>query len=239
MEIIDWVNLNVKQGNPWENMEIKQEIGEELDEKQYLLQMIWEIEDDGVKKVLLSYNSNELYSSTKIKEGLKVYSDAVANFSSEKLAELNGIISKYNMLPSAWVRQLEIKDVILAESDPEVKKLMEISLKSNIRPSVIMEEKAEYQKIATIGDKELKDFTLYRLQEWVLPKLVEEEYENYKDIKNYDYKDENLKEFLLSLIKDEKISPSLIELYFDIIKDKEFWEETEKFIRGLINQPKK
>jgi hypothetical protein len=67
---------------------------------------------------------------------------------------------------------------------------------------------------------------------------VEEEYENYKDIVNYEYKDENLKQFLLSLIKDEKISPSLIELYFDIFSDMEFGEETENYIRNIINKKK-
>jgi len=67
---------------------------------------------------------------------------------------------------------------------------------------------------------------------------VEEEYENYKDIVNYEYKDENLKQFLLSIIKDEKISPSLIELYFDIFSDMEFGEETENYIRNIINKKK-
>jgi hypothetical protein len=42
----------------------------------------------------------------------------------------------------------------------------------------------------------------------------------------------------LSLIKDEKISPSLIELYFDILSDMEFGEETENFIRNIINKKK-
>jgi hypothetical protein len=39
---------------------------------------------------------------------------------------------------------------------------------------------------------------------------------------SYEYTDENLKNFILSLIKNEKINPSFIELYFDLFKDKEF-----------------
>ena len=210
-----------------------------LDERQVVSQMIGEIEDVGVKKVLLSYNSNELYSSTKIKEELKVYSDAVANFSSEKLAELNGIISKYNMLPSAWVRQLEIKDVILAESDPEVKKLMEISLENGVRPSVIMEWKDLYSQLAVVEDPTEKDLILRYLSEWYTPKLVYNEHEIYEEIMSYEYKDEDLKDFLLSLMKDENVNPSFIELYFNLFCDKECWEETKNYIRLLLNQPKK
>lgn len=221
-----------------ENSQVAHGIWEVLHDKQVIAQMFWDIKNEEVKSVLLSYMNRGICTTRKMRKEIKLYRDAFNKFSDEKLIEFNNVISKYQLLPSTSLDELLAKDEILSE-DPEIRQLMVLSLQNGIRPSVIMKEKAEYQKIATIEDKEWKDFILDYLQEWVLPKLVEEEYENYKDIRNYDYKDENLRHFLLSLIRDEKISPSLIELYFDIIKDKEFWEETENYIRWLINLPKK
>lgn len=238
MEIIDWVNLNVKQENHGENPEIIHRISDALKEKLIVSQIIEKIKNGEVKSVLLSYMNRGVCTTRQMRKEIKLYCDSFNKFSDEKLIEFNNMISKYHILPSTSLNELTAKDEVLSE-DPEIRQLMVLSLQNGIRPSVIMREKAEYQKMATIENKEWKDFILYYLQEWILPKLVEEEYENYKDIKNYDYKDENLKKFVLWLIRDEGVNPSLIELYFDLFKDKEFWEETEIYIRWLINQPKK
>lgn len=238
IEKIDWVNLNVKQEKHGENPEIIHRISDALKEKQIVSQIIEKIKNGEVKSILLSYMNRGVCTTRQMRKEIKLYCDSFNKFSDEKLIEFNNMISKYHILPSTSLNELTAKDEVLSE-DPEIRQLMVLSLQNGIRPSVIMREKAEYQKMATVENPEEKYLILYYLREWCLPKLVEEEYENYKDVVNYEYKDENLKQFLLSLIKDEKISPSLIELYFDIFKDKEFSEETENFIRRIINQPKK
>ncbi len=77
------------------------------------------------------------------------------------------------------------------------------------------------------------------LEEWYTPKSVNDEYESFVKIMSYEYKDENLKNFILSLIKEEQVTPSLIELYFDSFKDRKKSDETEQYIRMLLKQPKK
>jgi len=220
------------------NSQVSHGLWEVLYGKQIIAQMVENIKNEEVKSALLSRFTNGACTLKQVKKEIKIYNDSFDKLSDEELMEFNALISRYQLLPSYWLKELSTKNEILSK-DPEIRKLMGLSLQNNIRPSIIKDGESIYEKLATVENPEEKYLILYYLQEWCLPKLVEEEYENYKDIKNYDYKDENLKQFLLSLIKDEKISPSLIELYFDIIKDKEFWEETEKFIRRLINQPKK
>ena len=220
------------------NSKVTHGIWEVLYGKEIIAQMVENIKNEEVKSVLLSRFNNGVCTLKQAKKEIKIYNDSFDKLSDEELMEFNALISKYKLLPSCWLKELATKNEILSK-DPEIRKLMGLSLQNNIRPSIIKDGESIYERFAAVENPEEKDLILYYLQEWCLPKLVEEEYENYKDIVNYEYKDENLKQFLLSLIKDEKISPSLIELYFDIIKDKEFWEETENFIRRLINQPKK
>lgn len=232
-------NLDSQQLNPWENLKTKQEIGESLDERQALYQMIWKIENDGVKSVLLLCVNEWRYTLPRMKEEICIYNDSIGKFSDEKIVEINDIISKYNILPSAWVREIAMKDQILSESDPKVRELMEISLKSMVKPSVILESRDFYEKLATVESQEEKDLIVYYLKEWYSSKLVNDEYEIFGEITSYEYKDENLKNFILSLIKNEKINPSFIELYFDLFKDREYSDETENYMRWLLNQPKK
>ena len=62
------------------------------------------------------------------------------------------------------------------------------------------------------------------------------EIQNY--IKNYEYKNPELRSFILSLINDNGVDPSLVAYYFSIIKDKaDFWEDDKEYILRLINTP--
>lgn len=237
IENLNWKNLNSKQRNPWENVEIKQEIGEALDEKQSLLQMIWKIEDEWVKSVLSAYVTEWRCTVAKMQEELGIYSNL--KISSYGFAELNDIISKYHLLPSLWIQELKAEDEIFSEKDSEVKELMKMSLEGNVKPSIIVNGKKFYKSLAIVEGEIEKSLISRYLREWYAPKSVFDEYEIFGEIMSYPYKDENLRNFLLSLIKDEDVLPSFIELYFDLLKDKEFWEETENYIRWLLNQPKK
>jgi hypothetical protein len=67
--------------------------------------------------------------------------------------------------------------------------------------------------------------------------LVYEEYEVYVDIKNYEYKSEDMKNYVLSLIRSW-VRPKSVDRIFDLIKDNtECWPETQKYIKQLLNTP--
>ncbi len=151
----------------WEDTETEQEIGETLDERQALCQMIWKIENDGVKKIFNSYVSKWRRPLVILKKELEVYNDLLKNYSREQVSELNDFISKYNILPSDWVKEISMKDKILSEENPNVRELMEISLtKSKIKPSVILQWRGFYEifitdeNLATDESQEEKDLII-------------------------------------------------------------------------------
>jgi len=59
---------------------------------------------------------------------------------------------------------LSTKNEILSK-DPEIRKLMGLSLQNNIRPSIIKEGESIYERFAAVENPEEKDLILYYLQE--------------------------------------------------------------------------
>lgn len=233
----NWGNSGLNQAKPLDGA--KQEIGHALDEKQYVSQMVSEIDNENLRSVLNHYFHEEKYSSEKIVKEIEIYYKEIeprlSNEASEKF--FNNLL-KWKLLPSSISKEFIVRDEIFLE-DSQIKEMMEISLENGVRPSVIMEWKDLYSQLVVVEDPTEKDLILRYLSEWYTPKSVYNEHEIYEEIMSYEYKDEDLKDFLLSLMKDENVNPSFIELYFNLFCDKECWEETKNYIRLLLNQPEK
>lgn len=202
-------------------------------------QMIWDIDNERVRFILEYYlNNKTLTTETLMKEISIYYEEVEPKLWDEKLKQLfELLINKKRILPSSIVKEFKNRDEILMESDPEVKRLMEISLEKKWFPSLILRRKYVYEKLAGVTDEDSKKIILYYLESWLSPELVNDEYEDYVYIKNYEYKNENLKNFIISLIdNNNNVNPSLVAFFFDIFKDwTEFWEDDKKYIIWLIN----
>lgn len=203
-------------------------------------QMIWDIDNSDIRNTL-AYNLKEnLRTREELKKEIVIYYEKIEpKLWDEDLKNLfNLLVANRRILPSFILKEFEYRDQILAESDPKVKELMEISLKHDKFPSLVLNGKEFYKKFAAVEDKESKNIILYYLENWLSPRLVNDEYEDYLDIKNYEYKNEDLKNFLLSLIDERKANPSIIAFFFNIIKDyTSFWDEQKIYIMRLINKP--
>ena len=213
-------------------------ISETLGVENSIEQMIWDI-DNPIIRDILTYNLKEnLRTREELKEEIEIYYEKIKPelWDEDSSNLFNLLVNNRRILPSSILKEFEYRDQIFVESDPKVKELMEISLKHGKIPSLVLNGRKFYKKFAEAEDKESKDIILYYLQNWLSPRLVNDEYEDYLDIKNYEYKNEDLKNFLLSLIDERKASPSIISLYFDIIKDNtEFWDAQKTYIMRLIS----
>lgn len=145
----------------------------------------------------------------------------------EILEFVSHILWKNNkLLPSRLLREIESFETI---------KMMEKSAK-HIYPSAVIDNLEVYAKFAKVKELDEKQIISRYIDGWLPPRRLDDEYEDYLYIKNYEYKNEKLKPFLLSLINDNNVDPSLVAYFFDIFKDDEdFWDERKEYIITLIN----
>ena len=223
---------------------ISWEILDDLGAEGSIEQMISDIDNGRIWEILRYHLTENWRSREEIKkEVLIYYKDIEPRLGDEKLNTLfNILITKKRILPSWILEEFKIRDKILAEPDPKVKELMEISLKHDKFPSLVLNGKELYKKFAEVEDRESRNIILYYLEEWLSPRLVNDEYEDYLDISRYEYKNEDLKNFILSLIDKRKVKPSLVALFFDIFKDwtefkddKDGHNEKKDYIVSLFN----
>lgn len=215
---------------------------EDLGAEGSIEQMISDIDNSRVWEILTYYlNLNENWRSREeIKKEIFIYyKDIEPRLEDEELNTLfNTLITKKRILPSWILEEFKIRDEILAEPDPKVRELMKKSLDKNRFPSLILEGKETYKKLAKIENEDERRIVAYYLENWSSTRWVEEKYEDYIYIKNYEYKNPELRSFILSLINDNGVDPSLIAYYFSIIKDRaDFWEDDKEYILKLINTP--
>jgi len=236
----DWVGKEVKPVHAdWLEKKVSNDIFDGLGAENSIEQMIWDIENVSIRNVLMNTLKENLRTREELRKEISIYYEEIEpRLWDNDLNKLFNLLvaNGKRILPSFILKEFEYRDQILAESDPKVRELMEISLKHDKFPSLVLNGGEFYKKFAEAEDKGSKDIILYYLQNWLSPRLVNDEYEDYLDIKNYEYKNEDLKNFLLSLIDERKASPSIISLYFDIIKDNtEFWDAQKTYIMRLIN----
>lgn len=240
MSLEEWFNSSESVKNWLEKKKMSWEILNDLGAEGSIEQMIWDIDNESVSKILDYYLKEKLRTKEEIMQEIDVYYNEVLPklWDNELNTLFNLLVSRKRILPSSIIKEFKNRDEILSESNPEVKKLMETSLTHNRFPSLVLDGKDTYKRLATVQDEELKNVILYYLECGLSPEWVESEYEDYNYIKNYKYKNEDLRNFLISLIdiNDKCIDSSLVAYFFDIFKDwTEFWEDKEKYIMSLIN----
>lgn len=244
----EWLDNKIESAKEgWLQEKTSNEIWEVLDGEGSIQQMISDIDNEKIRNILeYFYNRKDnSLQSQRLKEEVALYYDELEpKLKDKELNELfNRLTNTRKLLPSSILKEFQIRDEILAESDPLIKNLMVILLKkatpSTILPSFETErEKSReiYRELATVTNPDEKEIIQRYLDEWYSPKLIKEEYEDYVYIKNYGYKNEDLKNYILSVINDKKENPSLIMFFFDIFKDwTEFWEDGRNYIIWLIN----
>ena len=158
-----------------------------------------------------------------IKENIKYFLEKEI-FTPERI---QGEIDTYNRIKAAfldeWFRP--ILDKILSNE------------KMKVLPSYLETQIQFYEKLKKVEADDERDIITHYIEEWLLPSLVYEEYEVYLDIKNYEYKSEDMKNYVLSLIRSW-VRPKNVDRIFDLIKDNtECWPETQKYIKQLLNTP--
>lgn len=158
-----------------------------------------------------------------IKENVKYFLEKEI-FTPERIQEE---IDTYNKIKIAfldeWFRP--ILDKILSNE------------KMKVLPSYLETQIQIYEKLKKVEANDERDVITHYIEEWLLPSLVYEEYEVYLDIKNYEYKSEDMKNYVLSLIRSW-VRPKSVDRIFDLIKDNtECWPETQRYIKQLLNTP--
>lgn len=158
-----------------------------------------------------------------IKENIKYFLEKEI-FTPERIQEE---IDTYNKIKTAfldeWFRP--ILDKILSNE------------KMKVLPSYLETQIQFYEKLKKVEADDERDIIAHYIEEWLLPSLVYEEYEVYLDIKNYEYKSEDMKNYVLSLIRSW-VRPKSVDRIFDLIKDNtECWPETQRYIKQLLNTP--
>ena len=192
-------------------------------------EQILAIDNEIVRNTLTNYLHEKILKPEAVLEQCRIYKDNIKpRLEDEEILEsFNKILSiNSKLLPSKLLIELENTEAI---------KLMDRSLK-HILPSVIAEFYDTYVKFSKVKDFDAKKIIYRYIDEWFTPDAVDEMYEDYVYIKDYKYKNPELRSFLLSLVEEKNVSPSLIAYYFSIIKDKaDFWDEDKEYILSLIN----
>ena len=201
-------------------------------------QMIWDIDNSKIRGIFEYYLKEKLHTKEEIKEEISIYYSEVEPmlWDAELNKLFNALVNRKKVLPSSIMMEFKIKDEILGEQDSDARELMKISLEHELFPSLILDGKDIYKKFAWVKDDESRKIILYYLESWLTARWVDERYEDYLYIKNYEYKNEELKSFILALIKNNNVDPSLVIYFFDIFKNyTKFWEEEQNYITLLIN----
>ena len=212
---------------------------EDLGAEGSIEQMIWDIDNSRIWEILTYHLNENWHSREEIKKEISIYYNDIEPrlWDRELNALFNALITKKRILPSRILEEFEIRDEILAESDSKVRELMKKSLDNNRFPSMILKGKEIYKELAKIDNEKEKEIITFYLENWYSPQWVDDEYEYYIYIRDYKYKNEDLKNYILSIIETRKADPSLIAFFFDIFKDyTEFWEEQRKYVSNLINK---
>lgn len=234
-----WEKLNQEselKGN-WLQEKTSEEIGEALDGEGGILQMIWDIDNDKVRNVLEHNLKLNITTPEEIKKEIAIYYNQVEpKLRDEQLEELfNRLVTGRNLLPSSILREFQNRGKITAEENSEVRKLMEISLDHWVNPSSVIRDTSIYKDLVAVKDSEEKELILRYLNNWCSAIWTKDEYEYYLCIKNYNYKSNDLKKFIISLIIEENVYPSDILRIFELFQDStECWEDTKKLIRSKI-----
>ena len=207
----------------------------------------WEILDDlgaegsisGKIWEVLTYHFEHWRSREEIKEEISIYiKDIKPRLTDKELNTLFNTLIDKRLLPSRIFEEFKAREEILNEPESEVREFMKKSLGKNVFPSIVLAGKDAYKRLIKIKNEDERRIITYYLENWYSPKWVEEKYEDYVYIKNYEYKNPELRSFILSLINDNGVDPSLVAYYFSIIKDKaDFWEDDKEYILRLINTP--
>ena len=235
MSLERWFNGSEPEKNWLEERKMSGEIINDLGAEGSIEQMVWDIDNARIREILM-YNLNEkLRTREDIKKEIAVYYEKIEpRLWDESFNELfNMLISKKRIIPSHISEEFKCRDQIMAESDPKVKELMEISLANKRFPSMVLQWRNIYEELAKVENEDEKRIIKYYLKNGLSPRWVEDEYVFYTYIRDFEYKNEKLKSFLLSLINDNNVAPSLVVNYFDIFKNDTIFREA--YIRSLIN----
>ena len=194
-------------------------------------EQILAIDNEIVRNTLSNCLHEKILKPEAVLEQCRIYKDNIKpRLENEEMMEsFNKILSiNSKLLPSRLLIELQNVEAI---------KLMERSLK-HIFPSVIAEFYDTFIKFSKVEDLDAKKIIYRYIDKWFTPDAVDEMYEDYVNIRDYNYKNQELKSFLLSLIEENNVNASLIAYYFSIIKDKaDFWEDDKEYILKLINTP--
>lgn len=219
IKLEEWIDKNIESAreNWLEEKKSSANLLDNLRAENSIDQMMWD--------VLAYYLKEGLRTREELTKEIEIYNDEIKPKLWDKdLNKLFKLLLTARRLPSVILKEFGYRDLVLTESDPEVKELMEISLRHNKLPSVILGWKDFYKKFAKVKDEKPRNIILYYLKDWLSPRSVNDEYEDYLDISSYEYKNENLKNFLLSLIDERKVEPLVVASFFGIFKD---WTEFE------------
>ena len=230
-----WFNNEPESVEDWLKGKVSDEAYKALDIESSVKQMIWSVENERMRYIL-EYNWKErICTSEEIKNEIAIFRDKIApTLRNEELNHLfDRLTMKGRLLPSRILKEFQIRDEILAESDPDVKEIMKISLKK-IFPSAILSDKAIYQKIAKMENPDEKGIILHYFDYWFSPKWVDEQYEDFVYIKEYD--NEGVRDLALAFIYGWNM-PSLAMFHLDLFHEiVGYWEDVKNYILWLIKE---
>ena len=230
-----WFNNEPESVEDWLKGKVSDEAYKALDIESSVKQMIWSVENERMRYIL-EYNWKErICTSEEINNEIAIFRDKIApTLRNEELNHLfDRLTMKGRLLPSRILKEFQIRDEILAESDPDVKEIMKISLKK-IFPSAILNDRAIYQKIAKMENPDEKGIILHYFDYWFSPKWVDEQYEDFVYIKEYD--NEGVRDLALAFIYGWNM-PSLAMLHLDLFHEiVGYWEDVKNYILWLIKE---
>ncbi len=239
---VEWLKLwdSLEKTQSWQEGKnhIAARIFNALDTEGSIHQMIWDIENEEIRSNLEYYLEKKVFTPERIKQEIDVYYEKLeSKLQDASIKELvDRLLSKKRFLPSSLVKEIQYRDEILSEWNPEAREMMEKSL-NIIYPSTIIENKDIYAELAQVIQPDEKNIIDIYIKYWLDPEWVKNEYEDYKYIKESD--NENVRNLALSFIKKWN-RPSVAMIYFDLFeKITEYWQDTIDYIMWIINNREK
>lgn len=208
-----------------------EEIIDNISEEGSIEQMIWDIDNAKIRHSLECRLKEKRNSPEEIKREIALYYDNIENSWDESLKrDVDDFLSKNSgLLPSRLLIELESRETIR-----EIISLMDKS-SQHILPSIILKYIDTYVKFAKVKAPDKKKIIYRYIDEWYPPKSVDEEYESYIIMRDYKYKNDNVKNLVLSFIERWE-RPTILIFYFDLFKDSANAWEAETKIEECINQ---
>lgn len=219
----NWANKKLQ----WDIKDVLVATSENWYEEDNLEQKIWNI-DETIENIFEYCLKSNVITPERVENERNIYNQEVKpRLQDKKILEyVDSILSKNNkLLPSRLLREIESLETII---------MIKKSAK-HVYPSVIMDNYEIYNKFAKVKELDEKQVISRCINKWFHPRRLDDEYEDYLYIKNYEYKNEELRSFILALIKNNNVDPSLVVYFFDIFKDyANCWTKEKKYIRQLI-----